>query len=174
MRNKIGQNKFKMEGSRQTIRPLQRSLQKYQKPSSNTFVVTWQKILKISTDCTYAAKNVSKLGKSRQRVPEQHPVKVHVVTAARVMSDDCSIRGLGRLCGGEGDGGRRQNLRTSHYSARSPEGHGRVNHGHARGHGSRPMAAGSSGHGSERARVTAGMQNMRRRHYFSASAPRCN
>ena len=114
------------------------------------------------------------LGKSRQRVPEQHPVKVHVVTAARVMSDDCSIRGLGRLCGGEGDGGRRQNLRTSHYSARSPEGHGRVNHGHARGHGSRPMAAGSSGHGSERARVTAGMQNMRRRHYFSASAPRCN
>ena len=32
-------------------------------------------------------------------------MKVHVVTAARVMSDDCSIRGLGRLCGGEGDGG---------------------------------------------------------------------
>ena len=54
----------------------------------------------------------SPLGKSRQRGPEQHPVKVHVVTAARIMSDDCSSRGLGRLRGGKGDGGRRQNFKN--------------------------------------------------------------
>ena len=84
----------------------------YQKPPSNNLVRSWQNFLKIRAPRIVGGKIASPLGKSRQRGPEQHPEKVHAVTAAREVSDDCSSRGLGRLRGGEGDGDRRQNFKN--------------------------------------------------------------